>query len=263
MAFPPTFTDVWDITQPPDTQLANLLGQDIRNLKNDVMQRMSILCGQLANRPTPETVNATWGALGSGGIGQSYGIIFLANDTGQFFQWNGTAWVDISYVFIGATRFFGGVSLGTVSNTTVTLPVATFQYNPNNISQVGQAIRLTASGVISSPAAGAPVVYTAIDGSISSNQGILLALSSSSNIYWEYTATFNFTAVGTSGVAAGMSKFLSSANAFANSLPQATASPSITFNTQTLHTIGLYIQWDAATSTRSITGNSLLAERIS
>lgn len=89
MPFPPTFTDVWDITTPPDTQLANLLGQDIRNLKNDIMQRMSLLSGTLANRPTPETVNATWG-------GSGYGLIYLATDTKQLFQWNGASWTDIS-----------------------------------------------------------------------------------------------------------------------------------------------------------------------
>lgn len=91
MAFPPVFDNVWDITQPPDTQLANLLGQDLRSLKDDVMQRMSLLSGTLANRPTPEAVNATWGGAG-------FGLTYIATDTKQLFQWNGGAWVDISAV---------------------------------------------------------------------------------------------------------------------------------------------------------------------
>jgi hypothetical protein len=89
MPFPPTFTNVWNITQPPDTELANLLGQNLRDLKNDVMQRMSLLSGTFANRPTPEIVNATWGGAG-------YGLIYISVDTGQLFQWNGGAWVDIT-----------------------------------------------------------------------------------------------------------------------------------------------------------------------
>jgi len=107
MPFPPTFTNVWDITFPPDTQLANLLGQDIRNFKNDIMQRFSLLSGTLANRPTPETVNATWGGVG-------FGILYWSTDTAQVFQWNGAAWVDLTSVFIPAA----GTQLKRLSDTT-------------------------------------------------------------------------------------------------------------------------------------------------
>lgn len=103
MPFPPTFTDPWDVTQPPDTQLANLLGQDIRNLKLDVMQRIALLSGTSANRPTPETVNATWG-------GSGYGLLYFQTDTNQIFQWSGSAWVDISgSIGIARQPFFSGV----------------------------------------------------------------------------------------------------------------------------------------------------------
>lgn len=91
MAFPPTYDISWDITFPPDTQLANLLGQDIRNLTKNVMERLSALSGTLANRPTPEATGAaaTWGGTG-------FGFIYFATDTNQVFQWSGTAWVDIT-----------------------------------------------------------------------------------------------------------------------------------------------------------------------
>jgi hypothetical protein len=91
MPFPPNFADIWDISQPPDTELANLLGQNIRGLKNDIMQRMSLLSGTIANRPTPEVNSATanWGGIG-------YGIIYISTDTNQIFQWSGIAWVDIT-----------------------------------------------------------------------------------------------------------------------------------------------------------------------
>src|SRR6266403_475826 len=92
MPFPPTFTNAWDITFPPDTQLANLLGQDLRNLRVDLMQRLSLLGGTFANRPTPEIVNATWGGAG-------YGLLYFSVDTAQIFQWSGAAWVDITNSF--------------------------------------------------------------------------------------------------------------------------------------------------------------------
>lgn len=92
MSFPPSFDHAWDITQPPDTQLANLLGQDIRNLKDDIMQRMSLLSGTLANRPTPEILNAIWGGTG-------FGLLYFSTDTSQIFQWSGSVWVDITANF--------------------------------------------------------------------------------------------------------------------------------------------------------------------
>lgn len=85
------FTNVWDTTQPPDTQLANLLGQDIRNLKVDVMQRMSYISGTLLNRPTPETVNAIWGSP------SAFGILYFASDTLQVFQWDGANWNQVFF----------------------------------------------------------------------------------------------------------------------------------------------------------------------
>jgi hypothetical protein len=139
MPFPPTFDNVWDITQPPDTQLANLLGQDIRNLKDDIMQRMSLLSGVLANRPTPETVNATWG-------GSGFGLLFFATDTGQVFQWNGVNWVAIS---ISGLRL-SDVGVHTLVNpppginngSSVTIPINTLQ--PGSIVTIDARYKVTA-----------------------------------------------------------------------------------------------------------------------
>jgi hypothetical protein len=89
MPFPPNFDHIWDLTQPPDTQLLNQGALDFRSLKDDIMQRMSLLSGTLANRPSPETANATWG-------GNGFGLTYLSTDTGQTFQWNGNAWIDIT-----------------------------------------------------------------------------------------------------------------------------------------------------------------------
>jgi hypothetical protein len=82
------FTRPWDDTQPPDTQLANLLGQDIRFLKQDIMQRMGGFgAGLLVDRPTPETT--------SGSVDFT-GVMYWSTDTKQTFRWSGTAWVDIT-----------------------------------------------------------------------------------------------------------------------------------------------------------------------
>lgn len=84
------FSNVWDTTQPPDTQPANQLGLDLRNLKTDIMQRMGAISGLLVNRPVPETVNADW-----------TGLLYFATDTGQVFQWSNiaAAWTDITIAF--------------------------------------------------------------------------------------------------------------------------------------------------------------------
>jgi len=81
------FTNPWDETQPPDTQLAKLLGQDLRSLKGDIAERFAaFMSGTLANRPTPEAV-----------FGNSQnGILYFATDQGIFYQWNGTTWNQVS-----------------------------------------------------------------------------------------------------------------------------------------------------------------------
>lgn len=84
------FTNTWDDTQPPDTQTANLLGQDIRNLKLDIMQRMAAfgigLSGSIQN-PDAST-NAVFGT-------PNQGVLYYAYDTGQIFQWNGSSWTQV------------------------------------------------------------------------------------------------------------------------------------------------------------------------
>lgn len=82
------YAHVYDISAPLDTSAANLIGQDIRFLTQDIMQRVaSFGAGLLAARPTPETTSATadW-----------TGVMYWATDTQQVFRWSGAAWVDIS-----------------------------------------------------------------------------------------------------------------------------------------------------------------------
>jgi hypothetical protein len=79
-------TNVYDVTFPPDTQLANLLGSDLRNLALNVQQRMALISGTLASiwNPGADAQPANW-----------TGLLYFATDTGQIFQWSGTAWVAI------------------------------------------------------------------------------------------------------------------------------------------------------------------------
>lgn len=103
MPFPPTFDRVFDETFPPDTQAANLLGQDIRNLKTDIRERFALISGTFANRPT--NMDATFGGAG-------YGMLYFATDTHQVFQWNGGGWVDVTALLFGSsTRIVASVNL--------------------------------------------------------------------------------------------------------------------------------------------------------
>lgn len=83
--------NVYDVTQPPDTQLANLLGLDLRNLALNVQQRMGLISGTFANmwNPGADAQPLNW-----------TGLLYFATDTGQIFQWSGAAWVNITASFI-------------------------------------------------------------------------------------------------------------------------------------------------------------------
>src|SRR6266403_2044854 len=148
MPFPPAFTNAWDVTFPPDTQLANLLGQDLRNFRTDVMQRLSLLSGTLANRPTPEILNATWGGAG-------FGLLYFATDTSQIFQWNGAAWVDVtSAIGLGKYKSEGSnIVPVTVGNTLAPTNLQTIAIAANDIG-AGQTFYVDCQGTIG--ATGAP-----------------------------------------------------------------------------------------------------------
>lgn len=86
------YTLTWDEVFPPDTQPANLLGDDVRDFKRDVRERVaSFGAGTLANRPTPESVFV--------------GVTYFATDTGQYFRWNGASWDEIVGFSGGATKY--------------------------------------------------------------------------------------------------------------------------------------------------------------
>jgi len=165
MPFPPSFTNLWDTTFPLDTELANVIGANLRQLRVDVMQRLSLLSRTLVNRPTPEIANATWGGAG-------FGLIFIATDTNQIFQWNGTAWVQISVA--GGTSdyddytpvIFAAVAPGVIR--TVNIPVGAVQ----NLSAVSSFIEIETSFTITGATVPASGYVLKINGTTVLNVGL-------------------------------------------------------------------------------------------
>ena len=103
------FTRNWDETFPPHTQAANLLGQDIRNLKEDIRERIAALSGLFADRPALGDMITDWSSYGGNGV------LYFATDTGAVYQWDGAAWVvaglskpTLGFVFGGFV--FGGLA---------------------------------------------------------------------------------------------------------------------------------------------------------
>lgn len=88
------FTNLWDQTFPADTQLANLLGADCRQLRVDTQQRMAAISGLDAVKPNfaADAQPASWN-----------GILFFATDTGQIYQFNNPAWTNVTADFFSST----------------------------------------------------------------------------------------------------------------------------------------------------------------
>lgn len=115
-------TNVYDVTSPPDTQLANLLGLDLRNLALNIQQRMALISGTAAAiwNPALDAQPANW-----------TGLLYFATDTGQIFQWSGAAWVQIS---LGNVKYrdttvhnLAVAGAGIQTGSTITIPLNTLQ----------------------------------------------------------------------------------------------------------------------------------------
>src|SRR5271166_2705970 len=81
------FTNLYDDTFPADTELANLIGANLRQVRLDVQQRMAAISGLDAAKPNfgADTQPANWN-----------GILFFATDTGKVYQFNNPAWTDVT-----------------------------------------------------------------------------------------------------------------------------------------------------------------------
>lgn len=119
------FAHVWDITQPPDTQPANLLGQDDRDIKQDTMERIAAISGLLADRPTWEVTSPSVNWIG---------VLYFTTDTAQVFRWGGAAWVDVTgTVGSGSLPTIGGAILLPTSSLTIPIWRAPFACTVTNV----------------------------------------------------------------------------------------------------------------------------------
>lgn len=258
MAFPPNFDNVWDITQPPDTQLANLLGQDIRNLKDDIMQRMSLLSGTFANRPTPETVNAVWG-------GSGFGLLYFSTDTSQIFQWSGAAWVDISASFLslGVKTYPTNLTPVTGNNISGASGVVALQniLIPANDLVAGSVLNIEASGTLG-PNGGTGtgfLFYIVRDGNVDLSSGLPLETvvynTGAATYQWRLRASITILTSGVGGtVDPPFMEFSAFHDITANMGVKGTPS---TIDTTINHQIGLAVAFNLGSTTNSVTENVL------
>lgn len=134
------FANVWDTTFPPDTQLANLLGQDIRNgVKVDVQQRMAAISGLDAAKPAfgGDAQPANWN-----------GILFFATDTGKIYQFNNPSWTDVTSNFTTKSSALKAVNQVTHTGTVTLDTIYTLNIPANIIGTTGR-VRMTAQATIS------------------------------------------------------------------------------------------------------------------
>src|SRR5215469_2756277 len=133
-------TNVYDVTQPPDTQLANLLGSDLRAFRLDVQQRMALISGTLAGRWNPGTDEqpANWA-----------GLLYFTTDTNQVFQWSGVAWVDVTANILGGTTIARVVASWNLTGQVAAIPATTFYTVPGGAAglyRLSYNLFITATG---------------------------------------------------------------------------------------------------------------------
>lgn len=117
-----SYTLPWSEAFPPDTQLARLLGQDIRDFKTEIRERVGThLSGTEADIPVG--LEAIWA-----------GLMYWAIDTGQVFRWNGATWDNITADFIAPVQ----------------ITVVAYSATPIFDGAVGNVFEITLTGNVSS-----------------------------------------------------------------------------------------------------------------
>jgi hypothetical protein len=139
------FTNPWDTTFPADTQLANLIGQDIRNFKLDIQQRMGAISGLDASKPNfgGDTQPANWN-----------GVLFFATDTGRVYQFNNPSWTDVTLGI--RNRVYRANTV--VNQTGDTNPHTIYSVTlPQGVLNATSRIRIIAHWSINAPQSGANI----------------------------------------------------------------------------------------------------------
>src|SRR5271157_1418527 len=113
------FTNVYDVTFPPNTQQASLGAADMQQIQLAVQQRMAAISGLDAAKPNfaGDTQPANWN-----------GILFFATDTGFIYQFNNPSWTNVTSSFVTTSNTFLRQTINTINtgnttnNTIITLP---------------------------------------------------------------------------------------------------------------------------------------------
>jgi len=107
------FANLWDNTFPTDTELANLIGANLRQLRVDTQQRMAAISGLSTAMPNfaADAQPASWN-----------GVLFFATDNGHVYQFNNPSWTDVTTSFFANSglRFLGTGGIAFTANTTLT-----------------------------------------------------------------------------------------------------------------------------------------------
>jgi hypothetical protein len=145
MPFPPMYDNTWSNTSPPDTQLANQLGADLRAFRLDASERMQMI-GTFAARPS--NLESVFG-------GGAIGFLYIAYDTSQIFQWGGGSWNDVTKSFFqGITPFLAAqITFGSENPTS---SATLLSYTPTNSRQH----RATVHAVPTTPVAASTIIFT-------------------------------------------------------------------------------------------------------
>lgn len=146
------FTNVWDDTFPADTQLANLLGSDLRAFRVDVQQRMAAISGLDASKPNfaGDAVPANWN-----------GILFFATDTGKIYKFANPTWTDVSSAFATNGALYRNNALISHTGTTTKDTVYT---TPLPSLTVPNTLRVTFAFTVSAQGAGNTQLFLDISG---------------------------------------------------------------------------------------------------
>lgn len=99
-----TFTNTWVDSNPPDTEAAALMYNELRKIRVDIEQRMGAEAGTYANMPSIESSFGTTNNF----------FPYFATDQGALWAWNGSTWA-LKHVGFAATN----VTQNTVTNPSV------------------------------------------------------------------------------------------------------------------------------------------------
>ena len=109
------FTNTWDDAFPTDTELANLIGANLRQLRVDTQQRMAAISGLDAARPNfaGDTQPNSWN-----------GILYFATDSGRTWVFSNPTWIEVTGKLL-SSRIMSITTANLVINPSITVYLAT------------------------------------------------------------------------------------------------------------------------------------------